>query len=181
MITIIGSGGHGRMLAALLGETPWMFVDEQTAAECNDAVMIGVGNLTRLGDPGLMKRRLLFERFNIRVVGYRHPSAVIIGQVTTTAQVMPLAVVNAYATVGENCIVNSGAVIEHDCVVGAHAHIAPGAVLCGRVGVGDGTHIGAGSVVKQGVIIGARCMIAMGSVVVKDIPDGGTWLKGRVV
>lgn len=46
-------------------------------------------------------------------------------------------IVNAGAVVGKGAIINSGAIIEHDCRIGAFAHIAPGVVLGGGVTVGD--------------------------------------------
>ena len=53
-----------------------------------------------------------------------------------------------------NVIVNTGAIVEHDCYVGDHVHIASGAVLAGGVVVGEGAHVGASASVRQGVRIG---------------------------
>ena len=89
---------------------------------------------------------------------------------------MPGAVINYGALVRENTIINTAAVVEHDCDVGAHCHIAPNATLCGGVKVGELTHIGAGSVVLQGITIGSGCVVGAGSVVTKDMPDNTTWI-----
>ena len=78
---------------------------------------------------------------------------------------------NTGSKLGFCSIINSGAIVEHDCTVGDFAHLSPGAVLCGQVSVGDDSHVGAGSVVRQLVNIGKNTMIGMGSVVVSDIPD----------
>ncbi len=75
---------------------------------------------------------------------------------------------------GDNVLINTGAIIEHDCAIGDHVHIAPGAILCGNVTVGEGAHIGAGAVVRQGIHIGAWSVVGCGAVVVKDVPDGVT-------
>ena len=69
---------------------------------------------------------------------------------------------------------NCAAVVEHDCVVGAHTHVATGAILCGGVKVGELSHIGAGAVIRQGIRIGARAVVGAGAVVVKDVPDDTT-------
>jgi len=71
------------------------------------------------------------------------------------------------SVVYNNVIINTAAVVEHDCSVGIHCHIAPNATLCGSVKVGGLTHIGAGSVVLQGLTIGSNCVVGAGSVVTK--------------
>lgn len=83
-------------------------------------------------------------------------------------------VVNTGAALGCCSIINTGAIVEHDCIVGDFSHISPGAVLCGQVSVGSDTHIGAGSVARQQIIIGNHVLIGAGSVVLKDISDGVT-------
>jgi sugar O-acyltransferase (sialic acid O-acetyltransferase NeuD family) len=70
----------------------------------------------------------------------------------------------------KNVLINMSVTIDHDCNIGAHAHIAPGAVLCGAVSVGAGVFIGAGAVVIQGVTIGRDAVIGAGAVVTKDVP-----------
>ncbi len=84
------------------------------------------------------------------------------------------AVVNARAVLHAGTIVNTRAVIEHDCTVGACAHIAPGAILCGSVRVGEGAQVSAGAVVIPGRVVGARSMVGAGAVVVRDVPEGAT-------
>lgn len=79
--------------------------------------------------------------------------------------------VNAFATIGNYCILNTGCIVEHECSIADGVHIAPGAVLCGNVLVGEQSFVGAGSVIKQGVRIGANVTVGAGSVVIKDIPD----------
>jgi sugar O-acyltransferase (sialic acid O-acetyltransferase NeuD family) len=81
--------------------------------------------------------------------------------------------VNPLATIGDYTILNTGSVIEHECIIGNSAHIAPGAVLAGNVKVGDRSFIGANSVIKQGVEIGKDVIVGAGSVIITNIPDGG--------
>ena len=66
-------------------------------------------------------------------------------------------------------IINTGAIIEHDCSIGDFSHIAPGAVLAGNVSIGSGCMIGANSVIKQGVKVGDNVIIGAGAVVLKDV------------
>ncbi|MGC4100295.1 acetyltransferase [Ferruginibacter sp.] len=106
-----------------------------------------------------------------------HPSAVIDPSATIAANgvmIAARAVINPLAMIGTGAICNTGSIIEHECVVGNFAHIAPGAVLCGNVKVGSNSFVGANAVIKQGVTIGNNVMIGAGSVVLKDIPDNVT-------
>ncbi|MCF0071653.1 acetyltransferase [Dyadobacter sp. CY261] len=81
------------------------------------------------------------------------------------------AVVQAGSYLGCHVIVNTGAIIDHDCVLADFAHIGPGATLCGGVHVGECTLVGAGSVILPQVSIGKECVIGAGTVVVSDVPD----------
>ncbi|MEM9856876.1 MAG: acetyltransferase [Bacteroidota bacterium] len=79
--------------------------------------------------------------------------------------------VNSMSHIGDGVICNSGSIIEHECVIGNYAHIAPGAVLAGSVHIGDGTFIGGGSFVKQGISIGDNVIVGAGCIVIKDLPN----------
>ena len=58
-------------------------------------------------------------------------------------------------------IVNTAAVVEHDCAVGHGAHVAPGAVLLGAASVGEATLVGSGARVLPGVAVGARVTVGL--------------------
>jgi sugar O-acyltransferase (sialic acid O-acetyltransferase NeuD family) len=110
-------------------------------------------------------------------VNAAHPSAVIdVSAIIATQGVMIAAnvVINPLAKIGTGVICNTGCIIEHECVVGNFAHIAPGAVLCGNVKVGNTSFVGANAVIRQGVTIGNNVMIGAGAVVLKDVPDNTT-------
>jgi acetyltransferase EpsM len=106
----------------------------------------------------------------------RQASAVLC--ITTTTEdgnrVMPKAVINAETRIGKHCIVNSGAVVEHDCILEDYVHISPNAAVAGGVKIGEGSHIGIGACIIPGIIIGKWCTIGAGAVIIKDVPDGAT-------
>lgn len=79
------------------------------------------------------------------------------------------------ARLGMGCIINHGAIVDHDCMVGDFTHIAPRATLGGGVRIGNGCLIGSGAVVLPGRTIGSNVVIGAGAVVTKDVPDGVTW------
>ncbi len=76
--------------------------------------------------------------------------------------VMHGAIVNGGVRVGNNCIINTRSLIEHDTIVEDHCHISTGAILNGDVTVGSGSFIGSGCIIKEGVSIGKSCLVGMG-------------------
>ena len=103
-----------------------------------------------------------------------HPSAIISPNslIDEGTVVMQGAIVQSCATIGKHCIINTGASVDHECVIEDYVHISPHATLCGNVHVGEGSWVAAGSVVLPGVKIGKWSVIGAGSVVAKDIPEG---------
>ena len=63
------------------------------------------------------------------------------------------------------CIINTKAVVEHDCVIGDYSHIAVGAVLCGEVKIGKSVLVGANATVIQCRTIADKEIVAAGYVV----------------
>ncbi len=133
---------------------------------------VGVGGVVRRDARRRAFERLLALGFELPPVvhGAAHVSSwAALGR---GAQVLALAVVGAAATLGDGAIVNTGAIVEHDCAIGVSAHVAPRATLGGHVTVGDGAHVGMGAVVVEGLRVGAGALVAAGAVVARDVPDG---------
>lgn len=84
------------------------------------------------------------------------------------------AVINSDSVVGKFAIINTGAIIEHECRIGEFSHIAVGATICGGCTVENDVFIGANSTVIQGVRIGMNSVIGAGSIVLADVPAGTT-------
>lgn len=128
--------------------------------------------IVTIGDCQIRKRIVekIGDREYLTVI---HPSAIKADSVKLGygTVVMAGAILNPYASVGNHCIVNTGASIDHDCIIHDFVHIAPHSTLCGEVEIGEGTWVGAGTTIKQGIHIGKNCFIGAGAVVVKDIPD----------
>ncbi len=106
-----------------------------------------------------------------------HPAAVLSDVVTLGEGnfIAANATINALAKISNYCILNTGCIIEHECVIADAVHIAPGAVLAGSVHIGERSFIGANAVIIQGVKIGRDVIVGAGSVVIKDIPDHEVW------
>jgi sugar O-acyltransferase (sialic acid O-acetyltransferase NeuD family) len=124
-------------------------------------------------------RRQLFESFNCK--GYQfesviHPSAIIANQVTLSegVQIMAGVVIQAGCQIGVNAIINTGSLVDHDCLIGRHVHIAPGVVISGGVVVDENAHIGTGAVIIQDVRVGSNSLVAAGAVVTRGVSSNLT-------
>lgn len=86
------------------------------------------------------------------------------------------ATVNGGARVGENCILNTGSIVEHDAIIGDFSHVSTGALVNGGCIVGRGCFVGSGAVLKHGVRLGDGVVLGAGSVAIRDIQDPGVYV-----
>jgi sugar O-acyltransferase (sialic acid O-acetyltransferase NeuD family) len=191
-LIVIGAGGHARVCADLLlltGRRLIGFTDcdelrratqvygidvlgtDRVLESYSPATVMLVNGIGSVGDP--KQRRGAHERLSAAGWSFEtlvHPSAIVSTRASLSqgAQVMAGAVVQAGAQLGIGCIVNTRASIDHDCVIGAHTHIAPGATLSGGVRIGESCHVGTGAVLIQGVSLGDGTVVAAGAVVTRS-------------
>lgn len=191
-LVILGGGGHARVLADCLqlsGRELLGFTAPQAAPElAPDIAWLGDDALLYQYDPAgielvlgvgstasTRQRRRLFEQWTrrrYRFATVRGPTSLVSGLGSVLGrgcQLLAGCLIGPGARLGDNVLVNSRAIVEHDCRVGDHCHIATGAILCGGCRVGTGVHVGAGATVLQGISIGDGAVIAAGSVVTKDV------------
>ena len=197
-VLVLGAGGHAKVLIdALLASCAVIagIVDpdprlagtdllgvpvlggDDLVGEFPPSEVLLVNGLGSVGAP--VGRRRLFERF--KEMGYSfasvvHPSAVVAADVELGegAQIMAGAVIQPGSRIGCNAIINTRASVDHDCLVGAHVHIAPGVTLSGGVTVGEASHLGTGATVIQGRRIGAESVIGAGALVLNDVAPAVT-------
>jgi sugar O-acyltransferase (sialic acid O-acetyltransferase NeuD family) len=129
-------------------------------------------SIVAIGDNTIRKRAA--EKSAHAFTNAIHPSAIMSAYATCGVGNMILhgVIVQAQTKIGDHCILNTGAQIDHDCIIENYVHIAPGVVLCGRVTIGEGAFIGAGAVLIPGVKVGAWATVGAGAVVIGDIPVG---------
>lgn len=187
--TLIGGGGHTQSLLNMLPEgftpkgytdfapkdgidLPWLGPDSEATGPIHIAVALGA-------DDSLAARRSLIDRFasGNQFVTLVAKSAIIAGgtSIGDGSAVMHGAIING-ATIGRNCIINTGAIIEHGVKLGENCLIGPGAIICGGVTVGNDVVIGAGATVRNGVMIASGAIIGMGAVVTSSIDIPGRYV-----
>ncbi len=186
---LYGAGGHAKVIMDILkaeGKLVEALIDDNEGLDelmgvkvlhnvnCEiSPLIVSIGN-NRI-------RRSIAEKVDAVFGMAVHPSAIVSGsaRIDVGTVVMQGVIIQACVQIGSHCIINTGASIDHECVIDDFVHISPRVTLCGNVHVGEGTWIGAGTVVIPGVKIGKWTVIGAGSVVDKDIPDGVLALGNR--
>jgi len=187
---IIGAGGHASVIADILLSSGCVvkgFLDDNVAVgtfvlggsvlgtvdscssypEC--LFVIGVGdNCTR---------QSIARAYPLDYGVAIHPSAVLGRDVKIGcgSAIMAGCVINPRTTLGEHCIVNTSASVDHDCRIGDYVHISPGAALGGVVTVGSRTHVAIGACIRNVINVCDDVVVGAGAVVVKDITEPGTY------
>ena len=190
-LLIMGAGGHAKVVIELI-RAGGIFdlvglVDVQSVGTLvNGAQVIGADeDLDRLRSEGITHahvaighnaRRLALSRQlegrGFLLANAVSPSAIISPSARLGAglAVMAGAVVNADSSLGDACILNTRASLDHDGTLHEGAHVAPGCALAGNVSVGRLAFLGVGTSVIPGVEIGEAALIGAGSCVVSSIP-----------
>ncbi len=195
-VIIIGAGGHAKVIADIIeksGDEVVGFLDdnkENGATVIKNYKVIGDLNnrfamavtkkdvefIIAIGDN--KKREEISHSPNLKFYTAIHPSAQI-GldvRIEEGTVVMANVCINSSARIGKHCIINTGAIIEHDNIIEDFVHISPNTSLGGTVKIGESTHVGIGSIVKNNITICKNCTIGAGAVVVKNIIEEGTYV-----
>jgi len=102
-----------------------------------------------------------------------HPSAQVArsARVAAGTVVMPGAIISANADVGEFCIVNTKASLDHDGTMGAFSSFAPAVTAGGEVTVKPFAAVLLGANIIHSISIGEHSVVGAGSLVLRDVPD----------
>lgn len=185
-LVIIGAGGHGRVVldsARRAGIEVAGFLADPAPERTNDAIYLG--GLDRLADfradhqfivaiGDQQARRRISRQIDDRLVSVIDPSAQIspsalIGRGTA---IIGGVIVNANASIGDYCILNTASAVDHDCIIEDGVQICPGVTLAGKIHCEEGAFLGTGAIVLPGVRIGRNAVIGAGAVVTRDVaPD----------
>ena len=194
-IIIIGFGGHGKVVYNVLLRTKlWRIVgyidnqdqklsyikylgDDNELSKIRKKIKyaaIGIGQIKDYS-----KREQVYLK--LKNIGYELPVIIakssiimkntIIGEGSFLAE-------NTYlgpdVQIGKMAIINTGAVIEHESVIGDFVHISLNASLGGNTIVNDHSFIGLNAAIINGIKVGRNVIIGAGAVVNKDTEDNVT-------
>lgn len=194
-IVIVGYGGHAKSIIDSIKRADIFDILGYTDIEDKQMDIPYLGNddcLQQLYDEGARNiafglgymgksdiRESLYER--VKAIGFQLPviadptsTIAIDAEIREGSFIGKHAVINAASRIGKLCIINTGAIIEHENVIGDYTHVAVGTVICGNVHIGNRCLLGANSTIIQGVTIQDHSIIGAGSVVLSDVRENET-------
>lgn len=194
-IILIGGGGHALSVLEMIEDQSIFagYVDLQPNEEMtipylgNDDVVLKKYSpseyevhhaLVYTKDVNLRLRKHIIQRYaEYKLATLRAVSSIITNKssIGDGAGIFHGAVLNK-SCIGNNCIINTGAVIEHNSLLGNNVFVGPNATICGNAKIGDNVLIGAGAIIRDGISICKDVVIGMGSVVVKNITKPGVYV-----
>lgn len=193
-VVIIGAGGHGRDIRALLrslkeneysDRTSFLgFLDDNPEMDRIGPIsdytklMSEYGKYLRyvvgINDP-MVRRKIVsyMDSIHARPISIIHETAVIgpscyVGQGSVLG---PYSVLTVGVNIGRHVHLNTGASVNQGSVLGDYCTLSPGVRVCGDVHVGHTTYLGANSTVINMKNVGNNVTLGAGAVVVKDIPS----------
>ncbi len=201
-VVLIGGGEHGRVVgealqsnpgdheligfidrvpseetAKLLG-VPWLGDDEILPKHPGVRAVLGIGALGVTRERSDTVARLASSVSQWIPVVHRAAWVSPHATISAGAVVMVGALVQSGARIGAHCVINTGAIIEHDVDIGDFAVVSPGAVIGGAARVGIRSFVGLGACIRDHRTVGDDALVAMGAVVVSDVAAGSI-VKGR--
>jgi acetyltransferase EpsM len=172
-LVIIGASGHGGVvadLAVMLGYSVCFWDDDISKKMTNylvskigekvpeySSIIIGIGS-------NIIRQNISLQYDKSSFITLIHPNS----NISKNFKIGLGSVVVA------GVCINTGVVVDHDCMINDFVHISPNATLCGNVTIGKGSWVGAGAIIIQGIKVGKNAIIGAGSVIIKDIPDNAT-------
>jgi len=172
MINLYGKGEHAKAVKFTLENHPQkvfycnLFNDDDYDSSLEDPWIVAIGN--NKDRKKIANTVLKGKKFTMAIAD----QSICKSDPGIGSMIMYGAVIQGNVKIGNHCIINTSASIDHDCIIEDFCHIGPNSTLCGNVHIGEGTLIGAGSVIIPGIKIGKNCIIGAGSVVTKNIEDG---------
>ena len=189
-IIIFGAGGHATSVADVAhsaGYEVTAFVDKNKVGE----KLLGrdvVDELTAIDDwlnyyvaiaigDNFARHRLyadLHSRWpSLSFPPLIHRSATIshYAQIGSGTVVMPGALVGPNSVVGEFCVLNSRASIDHDTRMRDFSSLGPGAITGGRVSIGSRSNVAISATVTNGISIGNDTIVGANSFLSDSLPN----------
>lgn len=193
-IIIFGASGHGSVILDCLEKQKEYnvvgFLDsfKKKGAKINGYEVLGseydlpyiikthnvIGGIVAIGDNWIRKMmvdRILKIEPEFHFVSTVHPNTTIGANVTIGegTAVMPGVIVNANATIGNHCILNTYASLDHDGFMGTFSSLAPRVCTGGNFILGEGSAICLGTNIIENITIGKYTVVGAGSLVVANI------------
>ncbi len=202
-IVIIGGGGHASVLTEILltqGREILAIVSPEDINQRpvfkglthlkndEDVLTFDKDKVRLVNGIGMMPKSNFKKKINeyFLALDYRFETVIAdtalvspFSKIESGAQILPRAIIQVGSTVGSHSIINTGALVEHDCSIGCYNHIAPKATICGQVRSEKDVYIGAGATVIQNVNLAQNSVVAAGAIVTRSLLENDVCYPGR--
>lgn len=195
-IIIVGSEGHGKVIIDIIEkEGKYSIAGLVNANPKPDSTIMGYPILGSDNDLLQLREKfpncLFFIAIGDNIIRHKvkqkieqlfplihfpsaiHPSAQIAKDVKIGSGVciMAGAIINSSSTIGDFCIINTKAGIDHDNHIDQFTSLAPNVTTGGDVSIGEFSAIGISATVKHGITIGNHVVVGAASYINNNIPD----------
>lgn len=188
-LVLIGFGGHARSIADVAisaGFSKLLFVDENARAGetfLNFPVQAAMPSGDWLYFPAAGDNRRRMDQFrelksqSLPIASIISPTATIGAgaKIATGCFIGHHAHAGPMARIGMASILNTGAIVEHDCVIGDCVHVSIGSRVAGVCKVGNRVFLGAGAIVIDHISIASDVTVGAGGVVIAAIDLPGVY------
>lgn len=100
----------------------------------------------------------------------------IVGEYGEGCIILAQTLLEPYASIGRQVLMNVGAKVFHDVMVGDYCELMPGSTILGKAKVGNRCRIGSNSTILPGIEICDDVIVGAGAVVNKNITEPGTYV-----
>lgn len=175
---VIGAGGHSRSIKALSLHKDFEFQTIAPDGDIQENDFLARKNKEHRLVNGIgFYKNSLEARTNsyLRFLSFGYDFENLIGSSAVTKselqakgiQIFELAYVGPNVDIGNNVVINTGVIVEHDCTLMESSFLSPGVRVLGSATVGKQVFIGAGAIIFPGVHIPNESVIPAGSLVKK--------------
>ena len=174
-ITIVDPFNNSSKNETVYGHKVVNFVDQPSDKFLNAANFLALGNISKRKEvsmqfngtetywPALIDKSACVDKY---------------AEIGSGSIVCAGAHIGPFATVGENCLINTHAIVEHEVVVDDYVNLSPSTVICGRSTIGNSVSIGAGAIIVDNVNIANECIIGANSTVLNSFERPGRKIIG---
>jgi UDP-N-acetylbacillosamine N-acetyltransferase len=112
----------------------------------------------------------LAQACGLELVNAIHPSAIIASDALLGSGIWAAAgvIINSDVQIGD-AVINTGATIDHNCIISSYINISPGCHLSGRTVIENYAFLGTGAISIPDIKIGAGAIVGAGAVMVSDV------------
>jgi sugar O-acyltransferase (sialic acid O-acetyltransferase NeuD family) len=184
---IFGNGGHSKVVLDTLNKSEYgeilfvvesnpnlkneiLFDDFLKEVRADDRYFIALGdNYSRYK----IVEKIQTYQLDIKPITIIHPTACVSNSATIGrgSIVCAMAILGPNTSVGQFCIINTAASLDHDNVLNDYSSIGPRVTTGGNVSIGENTFVGISTTILHGVQIGNNTVIGAHSYVNNNFKD----------